>query len=326
MILAGDTGGTKTRLALYEQIAESFIRRQTETFVSPDFPNLQEIIRTFLARHHVSVQKACFGVPGPVVNGRAASTNLPWITDEKQIAQAVGITSVRLVNDLVATTSSLPFLRADDLLTLHPGAPMGEETRFGVVAPGTGMGEGYLYRTAEQLLALPSEGGHTDFAPNSAREIELLKYLQKKFGRVSYERILCGPGLVNIYNFLKDTGAAPEPLELAQRMREENPAAIISATGQNGEFEICAKTLDIFVSVLGAKAGNVALTMVTTGGVYLGGGIPPKIIQKLADGAVVKAFHHKGRLSEFMKTIPLYVIRDDHAALLGSAYLASLLP
>lgn len=325
MILAGDTGGTKTRLALYEQMAGSFVRRETETFVSPDFPSLQDIIRTFLARHHVSVKKACFGVPGPVVNGRAESTNLPWITDEKQITQAVGITSVRLVNDLVATTSSLPFLNAEDLLTLHPGAPKGQETRFGVVAPGTGLGEGFLYKTAEQFLALPSEGGHTDFAPNTALEVELLKYLQKKFDRVSYERVLCGPGLVNIYDFLKDTGIAPEPPELAQRMRKGNPAAIISATGQNGEFEICAQTLDIFVSVLGAKAGDVALTMVTTGGVYLGGGIPPKIVQKLADGAVVEAFHNKGRLSDFMKTIPLHVIRDDHAALLGSAYLASML-
>jgi glucokinase len=325
MILAGDTGGTKTRLALYEQMAGSFIRQQTETFVSPDFPSLQEIIRTFLARHHVSVKKACFGVPGPVVNGRAESTNLPWITDEKQITQAVGITSVRLVNDLVATTSSLPFLSANDLLTLHPGAPKGRETRFGVVAPGTGLGEGYLHKTADQFLALPSEGGHTDFAPNTALEVELLKYLQKKFGRVSYERVLCGPGLVNIYTFLKDTGLAPEPPELAQRMRQGNPAAIISATGQSREFEICAKTLDIFASVLGAKAGDVALTMVTTGGVYLGGGIPPKILQKLAEGTVVKAFHHKGRLSDFMKTIPLHVIRDDHAALLGAAYLASML-
>jgi glucokinase len=286
---------------------------------------LQEIIRTFLARHHVSVKKACFGVPGPVVNGRAESTNLAWITDEKQITQAVGIASVRLVNDLVATTSSLPFLSADDLLTLHPGAPMRQETRFGVVAPGTGLGEGYLHKTADQFLALPSEGGHTDFAPNTALEFELLKYLQKKFGRVSCERVLCGPGLVNIYYFLKDTGVAPEPPALAQRMREKSPAAVISESGQSGEFEICALALDIFVSALGAKAGDVALTMVTTGGVYLGGGIPPKILQKLADGTVVKAFHNKGRLSDFMETIPLHVIRDDHAALLGSAYLASML-
>ncbi len=325
MILAGDTGGTKTRLALYEQLAGSFIRQQKETFVSPDFPSLEEIIRTFLAKNHVSVNKACFGVPGPVVAGRAESTNLPWITDEQHIARTLGITSVRLVNDLVATTSSLPFLSSNDLLTLHPGTPMGQETRFGVVAPGTGMGQGFLHKTADQFLALPSEGGHTDFAPNTAVEIELLKYLQNKFGRVSCERVLCGPGLINIYNFLKDTGAANEPPELATRMREGNPAAIISATGQSGEFEICAQALDIFVAVLGAKAGDVALTLVTTGGVYLGGGIPPKILQKLADGAVVKAFQNKGRLSDFMNTIPLYVIRDDHAALLGAAYLASIL-
>jgi glucokinase len=323
MILAGDTGGTKTRLALYEHSNGKFIRRQTETFASADYPNLQEIIRTFLAKHHVSVKKACFGVPGPVVNGRAESTNLQWITDENAIAQAVGIDCVRLVNDLVATTSSLPFLNPDDLLTLNPGMPSEQATRFGVVAPGTGTGQGFLHKVADQFLALPSEGGHTDFAPNTPLEIELLKYLQKKFGRVSIERVLCGPGLLNIYHFLKDTGVAPEPPALAKRLREENPAAVISAAGQSGEFEICAIALGIFVSVLGAEAGDTALTMVTTGGVYLGGGIPPKIIQKLVDGTVVKAFFNKGRLSDFMKTIPLYVIRDDHAALLGSAYLAS---
>ena len=323
MILAGDTGGTKTRLALYEQRNGKFFRQQTETFASPDFPSLEEIIRTFLAKNHVSVKQACFGVPGPVVDGRAVSTNLPWLTDERHITKTLNISSVRLVNDLVATTSALPFLNPEELLTLHPGVRTGKETTFGVVAPGTGTGVGILYKAGEQFLPLPSEGGHADFAPNTAIEIELLKYLLAKHRRVSYERVLCGPGLVNIYNFLKDTGVAAEPPELANKMREENPAAVISATGQTGEFEICVIALDIFVSVLGALAGSLTLMMLTTGGVYLGGGIPPKITQKLLDGTVVKAFSNKGRLSDFVKSVPLYVIRDDHAALLGSAYLAS---
>jgi glucokinase len=323
MILAGDTGGTKTRLALYEQINGKFVRRQTETFASPDFPSLEEIIRTFLAKNHVSVKQACFGVPGPVVDGRAESTNLPWLTDERHITRTLGIASVKLVNDLVATTSSLPFLRSEDLLALHQGLPAGKATTFGVVAPGTGLGQGVLYKNENLFLPLPSEGGHTDFAPNTAIEIELLKYLLAKYRRVSYERVLCGPGLVNIYHFLKDTGVAPEPAELANRMREESPAALISATGQTGEFEICVKALDIFASVLGAQAGNLVLAVLATGGVYLGGGIPPKITQKLLDGTTVKAFLNKGRLSDFVKSVPLYIIRDDHAALLGSAYLAS---
>ena len=323
MILAGDTGGTKTRLALYEQIGGKFVRQQTETFSSPDYASLEEIIRNFLAKNHVTVKQACFGVPGPVVDGRAVSTNLPWLTDERHITRTLGISSVRLVNDLVATTSSLPFLSPADLLTLHPGLPTGKETTFGVVAPGTGTGVGILYKNGEQFLPLPSEGGHADFAPNTPVEIELLQYLRQKFGRVSYERLLCGPGLVNIYNFLKDSGAAPEPPELAKKMREENPAAVISTIGQSGEFEICVQALDIFVSVLGAKAGSLTLTMLTTGGIYLGGGIPPKITQKLLDGTIIKAFLNKGRLSDFVKSVPLYVIRDDHAALLGSAYLAS---
>ncbi len=326
MILAGDTGGTKTRLALYDEQQGKLVRRQTETFGSAEFPSLEEIIRTFLSKHHTQVKKACFGVPGPVVAGRAESTNLPWVTDEAQIARTLGIVSVKLVNDLVATTSSIPFLHPDDLLTVHQGSPTGSKTTFGVLAPGTGLGQAFLYKQGERFIALPSEGGHADFAPNSEIEIALLGYLQNKFGRVSYERLLSGPGLVNIYNFLKDTGVAAEPPELAKRLAEDDAAAVISTSGQNGEFAICVQALDIFASILGAQAGNLVLTMVATGGIYLGGGIPPKISQKLMDGTTVTAYGNKGRLSDFVKTTPLYIIRDDHAALLGSAYLASMLP
>jgi glucokinase len=323
MILAGDTGGTKTRLALYEEQQGKLMRRQTETFASGDFSSLEEIIRTFLSKNHITVKKACFGVPGPVVAGRAESTNLLWVTDEAHIARTLGINSVKLVNDLVATTSAIPFFAAEDLLILHQGMPTGRETTFGVLAPGTGLGQAFLYKQGNQFLPLPSEGGHADFAPNTEIEIALLKYLRNKFGRVSYERVLSGPGLINIYNFLKDTGVVAEPPEMKKRMAEENPAAVISAAGQSGEFAICVQALDIFAAILGAQAGNLALTMLTTGGVYLGGGIPPKIVQKLIDGIVVKAYLSKGRLSDFVKAIPLYVIRDDHAALLGSAHLAS---
>lgn len=326
MILAGDTGGTKTRLALYEEQQGKLVRQQTETFASADFPSLEEIIRTFLSKNHASVKKACFGVPGPVVAGRAESTNLLWVTDEAHIARTLGIASVRLVNDLVATTSSIPFLNAEDLLTVHQGLPTGRETTFGVLAPGTGLGQAFLYKQGEQFIALPSEGGHADFAPNNEIEIALLKYLLAKFQRVSYERVLCGPGLVNIYNFLKDTGVATEPPELAKRLADDDPAAVISTSGQSGEFAICVQALDIFAAILGAQAGNLVLTMLATGGIYLGGGIPPKISQKLMDGTAVAAYSNKGRLSDFVKAVPLYVIRDDHAALLGSAYLASMLP
>ncbi|MGH7596894.1 MAG: glucokinase [bacterium] len=325
MILAGDTGGTKTRLALYEEQPGKLVRRQTETFASADFPSLEEIIRTFLSKNHTSVKKACFGVPGPIVAGRAQSTNLPWLTDEAHITRTLGIASVKLVNDLVATTSSIPFLNADDLLTVHQGLPAGRETTFGVLAPGTGLGQAFLYKQGGQFIALPSEGGHADFAPNNEIEIALLKYLLAKFRRVSYERVLCGPGLVNIYNFLKDTGVAAEPPELSERFVDDDPAAVISTSGQSGEFAICVQALDIFASILGAQAGNLVLTMLATGGIYLGGGIPPKISQKLMDGTAVAAYANKGRLSDFVKATPLYVIRDDHAALLGSAYLASML-
>jgi len=228
-----------------------------------------------------------------------------------------------LVNDLVATTAAVPFIRDDDLLVLHQGDEPSSPSTCGVLAPGTGLGQAFLFYETGHYHVLPSEGGHADFAPVTDLEIELLKYLSTKFEHVSYERVLSGPGLVNIYNFLKDTGHAQEPAELRQQVQGEDAAAVISSNAQAGEHEICVKALDLFVSVLGAQAGNLALTLVTTGGIYLGGGIPPKICEKLADGTLLSAFLSKGRLSDFVKKVPLYVIRDDHAALLGAASLAA---
>jgi glucokinase len=325
MILAGDVGGTKARLALYETKDGSFIRQQTETFASQDFASVEEVVQAFLQKHKAGVSRVCIGVPAPVVEGIAKPANLPWELSETRLTRALGMTAVKLVNDLVATTSALPFLSADDLVTLHPGQLTGRETTMAVLAPGTGLGQSFLFKGANQNTIIPSEAGHADFAPNSDLEIKLLRYLQTIFRRVSYERVTSGPGLVNIYNFLKDTGEATEPPELAERMAGENPAAVISSAGQTGEYEICVKALDLFVSVLGAQAGNLVLTILATGGVYLGGGMPPKILNKLRDGAIVASYLNKGRLSNLVAKTPLYVIRDDHAALLGAAYLASTL-
>ena len=325
MILAGDVGGTKARLALYQFQDGSFRRHHTETFHSPDFPGLEEVVETFLRKHKATVSKVCIGIPAPIVEGKAKPANLAWELDEARLRQTLGINAVRLVNDLVATTAALPFLRHDDLVVLHRGELSGKEKIYGVLAPGTGLGEGFLIRGANQNEAIASEGGHVDFAPTNEVEIALLQYLQTKHKRVSYERVLSGPGLINIYNFLKDTGRSHEPPELAARMHEENQAAVISNAALEGEFEICVQALDIFVAVLGAQAGNMVLTVWATGGIYLGGGVPPKILKKLQDGSVVTAYLNKGRLMNFVKKTPLYVIRDDHAALLGAAYLASTL-
>ncbi len=331
MILAGDAGGTKTRLALYQLEGGKLIRLQTDTFVSRDYQCLEDVAQAFLNKHKISVTKACVGVPGPIVNGEAHATNLPWKLKEKQIGQALNIPSFKLVNDLVATAAAVPHLTPDGLLTLHEGeAPNStkknskmEESIYAVLAPGTGLGQAFSHFKSGQHYLMASEGGHADFAPTTEIEFELFQYLKSQYGHVSYERILSGPGLVNIYTFLKDKGFAPEPPELNKRLREEDPGMVISSTGKTGKYELCVKTLEIFASVLGAQAGNLVLTLMATGGIYLGGGISAGIYKKLAEGTTVASYLNKGRLSDLVKKTPLHVILDDHTALSGAAYLAS---
>ena len=323
MILAGDAGGTKTRLAIYTADEGKFVRGQTETFQSAGQRSLEEVIQIFLTKHRVSVAGACIGVPGPVVRGEAKTTNLPWLVRETAISSSLGIPKVMLVNDLAATAAAIPYFSTADLVTLHEGSLTGAESIFAVLAPGTGLGQAFLLNDRKAHHVFPSEGGHVDFAPSSEIEEELLRYLKKTFSRVSYERVLSGPGLVNIYTFLKEGRAMQEPESLGRRLKDGNPAAVISQTGLAGEFEICVKALDVFASVLGSQAGNLVLTLVATGGVYLGGGIPPKICSKLTDGTVVKSYLNKARLSNLVESTPLHVILDDHAALLGAASMAA---
>lgn len=326
MILAGDVGGTKVRLALYEFEKDVLARKDVETFVSREFSSLEDVAMQFLTDRQTSVDCACIGVPGPVSEGRVQLTNLPWAIEEQAISKALNIRKVRLVNDLAATSHAVPRLTGEHLVELHSGKPPDKEhTVQAVLAPGTGLGQGFLTWHAGEFTVHASEGGHVDFAPTSDIQIELLQYLRKKHKRVSAERVLCGPGLVNIYSFLKESGYAPEPEALRSRMQKEDPAAVISQTGQSGEFEICEKALDIFTAALGAQAGDLVLTLMATGGVYLGGGIPPKILKKLSDGTLLDSYLNKGRLSRLVEDTALYVIQDDHAALMGAAYIAAAL-
>jgi len=332
MILAGDVGGTKTRLAFCRIENGRIVRQQTDTFVSRDYSCLEEVVRNFIDKYGVSVAKSCFGVPGPVINGEAKATKLPWHFKEEQISKDLNIPTVKLVNDLVATAAAVPHLMPEDLYVLHDGKSSGHngsggsekrESVIGVLAPGTGLGQAFVYTTAGKRYIMASEGGHADFAPANEEEVKLLQYLQAKHDHVSYDRILSGPGLNSIYTFLKDTGFAPEPPELEKRLREEDPGKVITSTGKTGEYELCVKTLEIFASILGAQAGNMVLTLMATGGIYLGGGIPAGVYKKLADGTTVNSYLSKGRLSYLVKDTPLYVILDDHTALLGAAYIAS---
>ncbi len=328
MILAGDVGGTKTRLSIYEKTPIGALQRKiVERFDSKSASTLEEIIHVFLERHGLkgTVQSACLGIPGPVVGGTVKATNLPWFLSESQVSVRVGIPKVKLVNDLVATISAVPSFKEEDLVILHPGKSEREKNVFAILAPGTGLGQGYLHVSEKgEYFPLASEGGHVEFAPKTDLEFDLLKYMQRKLKkRVSIERVLCGPGLVNIYTFLKDLGYNDEPPELQKEIAVHDAAAVITSRGMAGEFEICVKALDIFASLLGSQAGDVVLSYLATGGMYLGGGIPPKILPKLLEGGLVEAYLKKGRMSPLVESTPLCVVKDDHAALLGAATIAS---
>jgi glucokinase len=322
MILAGDVGGTKTRLALYNERNRLLEPLDTATYASRAFASLEDVVRQFLKERKATVERAGIGVPGPVVQGEVKTTNLPWTIREADIARVTGTPKVKLVNDLVATCSAIPNLPADSLLTIHAATPAADAMVSAVLAPGTGLGQAYMLRGGGISQVLPSEGGHASFAPENELESELLSYLRQKHDRVSYERVLSGQGLVSIYEFLKQAGYAEEPEELRQKMTGDNPAAVIGAEGQAGHYELCVRALAIFAAVLGSQAGNLVLTLMATSGLYIGGGIPPKIIAALTDGKLEAAYLHKGRLSGIVKNTPLYLICDDRAALTGAAQLA----
>ncbi len=321
MLLAGDIGGTKTNLAVFSARTEWRVPLAEATFPSANYPSLEAVVREFLAQHDFSVDRACFGVAGPVVAGRATITNLPWVMEETQLQQALQIPSVRLLNDLDATAHVVPFLESQDLHTLNDSQPVSGGA-IAVIAPGTGLGEAFLTWHGSHYQAHTSEGGHADFAPINAFEIELLRYLMTRFPHVSFERVCSGKGLPNIFAFLKNTGYAEEPPWLAGQLaatQDWTPIIINNALDKEKACKLCVETLNTFVSILGAEAGNLALKVLATGGVYLGGGIPPRIISYLDSERFIQAFTHKGRFTQMLARIPVHVILNPNAALLGAA-------
>lgn len=323
--LAGDIGGTKTRLSIFENRKDELVCLSTQKFSSNAYPGFLSLLNEFMAaKGFPRIDAACFGAPGPAVNGRIQATNLPWEMNESHIQTAFGIPKVRLVNDLYSTAAAIPFFPAHKIHNLYKGTPcIDAERRAVIVAPGTGLGQAFLKTENGSLWICPSEGGHSDLAPTSQLEMELFQYLNRQYAHVSYERVLSGPGLVNVYNFLRDSGYGEETEDLRTRLDKEDKPAVIGSTGLTGEFKLCAKALDLFVSILGSHAGNLALTFSVNDAVYLGGGIPPKIIDKLKDGRLVRSFLNKGRLSESVSGTAINVILDDHAAIFGAAHLAS---
>ncbi len=323
-MLAGDIGGTKTTLAI---ISSEKGHRQPlleKTFSSGRFRSLEAVIHEFLQTVDLTgqpVNRACFGVAGPVVQGKATITNLPWVISEQNLAAEFGFGRVTLLNDLVSIANAVPVLQPGDVQTLNVGRRVAGGA-IAVVAPGTGLGEAYLTWDGAAYHAYASEGGHTDFAPTNKIEMDLLQYLQPKFGRVSYERLCSGIGLPNIYAFLRDTGFAPEPARLAARLAaaaDPNPVIVNMALEQADDCRLCLETLKLFVSILGAEAGNMALKVLASGGVYLGGGIPPRILPMLKTEVFLHSFSNKGRFSAMLRQFPVHVILNSKAALFGAA-------
>ncbi len=321
MLLAGDIGGTKTILALYTQ--EDGPRNPIAQFTYPSthYDSLERIVQEFIEQSRAKIERATFAVAGPVVNGRAQITNLPWVMSEVQMCETLGLSSVNLINDLVAVGYGVPELQIEEMYTLQEGKSV-RGGAIGVVAPGTGLGEAFLIWDGNRYRAHPSEGGHTDFGPTTPLQFGLLRYLQERYGHVSYERICAGIGIPNIYSYLNEVGYAKELPDVTAQLAQATdwtPIIIQAALSQTEYSELCRATLDIFVSVLGAEAGNMALKIMATGGIYLGGGIPPRILPLLSGGAFIKSFLDKGRFAEILAQTPIHVILNSKTGLLGAA-------
>jgi glucokinase len=322
MILAGDIGGTNTRLALVEATSGELKILAERTFPSRERTSLEVAIDEFLTLHRCDLTRASFGIAGPVRNGRCEATNLPWVVDSKTVAKRLRLKRVGLINDLEANAYGIAALQSTDFVILNKGARNAKGNRA-IISAGTGLGEAGMYWDGQVHRPFPSEGGHADFAPRNHLEIELLNYLMSRYRRVSYERLVSGPGLVNIYQFLRDTGKGEEPPWLAEEMRHGDPAPIISQHAMDGKSPLCLHALELFVSLYGAEAGNLALKIMATGGVYLGGGIAPKIVSnsnsKLKGSEFMNAFTAKGRMKPLLQDIPVRVIMNPKTALLGAA-------
>ncbi|MGH7056276.1 MAG: glucokinase [Acetobacteraceae bacterium] len=320
MLIAGDIGGTKTLLGFYTHAGGARRAIVEREFPSAEFHGLADVVRAFLSIVKEPVSAACFDVAGPVVDGRAHLTNLPWVVEAKSLAEELDLAEVIILNDLKAVAIAAPELTEGEVRTINPGRPEAHGP-IAVVAPGTGLGEAFLIWDGNEYVACASEGGHADFAPRDERQAGLWKYLTTRYGHVAYERACSGSGVPDIYEYLRSAGQIPEAAGFAARLaavRDRTPLIIEAALEARASNPLAAATLDLFVSVLGAESGNLALKVLASGGVYLAGGIPPRIMAALCDGRFMRAFTAKGRFSEMLEAIPVRIVLA-RAALIGAA-------
>ena len=338
LLLAGDVGGTKTNLGVFRMVpavpaapasAPQDPRPQLlrgASYASAGFPDLGSLLAAFLGEDHAAIGAACFGVPGPVVGNTSRTPNLAWEIDGAALGRDLGVPALSLVNDLVATAAGLPLLDPGDLAELQAGDP-GAAGNRALIAAGTGLGMALLPSGAGAGHGVvASEGGHMDYAPRTDEEVALFRTLRDRFGRVSVERVVSGLGLHNVYLHLRAAAGSGHPAEdpdVEARLAAEDPGKVIAEAALGGASPLCARALDLFAAAYGAAAGNLALLGTATGGVYLGGGIAPKILAKLADGTFLRAFRNKGRFRSYLEAVPVRVVLNDRAALFGAARLAA---
>jgi glucokinase len=318
MILAGDIGGTNARLAYFQPQNGHLQLVSERVFPSRAHTEFGEIVAQFVDESGARPEAACFGIAGPVRNGRVETSNLPWVIEQSRLAKQIHLPATLLINDLEASAWGIGALDEGDLVQLNrgTGSPGGNQA---VIAPGTGLGEAGLFWDGSKHHVYACEGGHTDFAPQGELQIELLRYLRARFGHVSYERILSGPGLVNVYEFLREQNSGKESPELAAAMKAEDPAAAISRAALHATDKIAEKALEIWIAVYGAETSNLALKAMATGGLFLAGGISPKILPKLKSPLFMEAFLDKGRMRPLVESMPVHVVTNDKAGLLGAA-------
>lgn len=320
MILAGDVGGTHTRLALFS--LEGKCVKAEKIFSSPDAKGLEEIIRAYIQEETLPITKACIGIAGPVRQGVCQATNLPWIVNAQQLSTSLQIPSFFLINDLEANAYGIQVLKPNELFCLQKGSKIAEGNQA-LIAAGTGLGEAGLVWDGKKHHPFACEGGHCDFAPRNEEEIALFQYVKKTFAHVSYERLVSGPGLQMIYRFLIKTNRFSESKKVQEEMMQKNPSSVISEWGKTEQDPACSYAVNWFLSLYGAEAGNLALKLLAVGGLYIGGGIVPHLLEKIKEGKFVSSFCEKGRFRSLLETIPIWVILNENTALLGAAHYAA---